>query len=77
MTGVPEICPPADRVKPDGRVPESSDQLYGAVPPTAARFWLYATDCAALGREVVLTERGKLPPKLVLKTTSTQKFEEL
>jgi hypothetical protein len=47
------------------------------VPPTAARLWLYAKDCESFGREAVLTERGKLPPKLELKTTSTQKFEEL
>jgi hypothetical protein len=75
--GVPEICPLLERAKPDGSVPEGSDQLYGAVPPTAARLWLYAKDCVPFGREVVLTERGKLPLKLVLKTTSTQKFEEL
>jgi hypothetical protein len=37
VVGVPEICPLAERVKPEGRVPENSDQLYGAVPPVAAR----------------------------------------
>src|SRR6266478_548069 len=77
MVGVPEICPLADKVKPEGRVPENSDQLYGAVPPAAARLWLYPADCVPLGREVVPTERSEVVPPLVLKTKSTQKFEAL
>ena len=77
VVGVPEICPLVDRVKPDGRVPESSDQVYGVVPPTAARLWLYGADWVPFGSEVVLTERGRVDPTLKLKTTSTQKFMEL
>ena len=77
VVGVPKICPLVDRVKPDGRVPEKSAQLYGVVPPTAARLWLYAADWVPFGSEVVLTERGRVDPTLKLKTTSTQKFMEL
>src|SRR5260370_37016369 len=75
--GAPEICPVVDRFKPGGRVPESSDQLYGALPPAAARLWLYAADCVPFGREVVPMDRGKVVPPVVLKTTSTQKFKPL
>ena len=34
--GVPLICPELPRVRPAGREPELSDQLYGVVPPLAA-----------------------------------------
>ena len=36
--GVPEMRPVvAARLRPAGRLPEVIDQLYGAVPPVAAR----------------------------------------
>jgi len=38
--GVPEIIPEEPRVRPVGRVPEERDQVYGVVPPEAARVWL-------------------------------------
>ena len=34
--GVPLIWPEVPRVRPVGREPELSDQLYGVVPPLAA-----------------------------------------
>jgi hypothetical protein len=35
--GEPLICPPeAFRLRPDGKVPEYTDHVYGAVPPVAA-----------------------------------------
>ena len=34
--GVPPIWPEVPRVRPAGREPELSDQLYGVVPPLAA-----------------------------------------
>ena len=37
--GVPLIAP-AESVKPDGSVPDVIDQVYGAVPPEAAKIWL-------------------------------------
>ena len=36
VVGVPLICPEPLSVKPAGREPEVSDQLYGVLPPLAA-----------------------------------------
>ena len=36
VVGVPLICPELLSVKPVGKEPELSDQLYGVVPPLAA-----------------------------------------
>ena len=36
VVGVPLICPELLKVRPAGREPELSDQLYGVVPPLAA-----------------------------------------
>jgi len=39
--GVPEMAPVAVlRLKPAGRAPVASAQVYGVVPPLAARVWL-------------------------------------
>jgi hypothetical protein len=35
LSGVPEIVPPADRVKPEGGVPSDTDHEYGGTPPEA------------------------------------------
>src|SRR5262245_51920225 len=35
--GVPVICPPALSASPPGSEPAATDQLYGTVPPDAAR----------------------------------------
>ena len=41
VLGVPDSCPLAEfRDSPAGRLPDILDQLYGEVPPTAARVWL-------------------------------------
>jgi hypothetical protein len=34
--GIPEINPPADRVRPAGSAPEMRDQVKGGAPPLAA-----------------------------------------
>jgi hypothetical protein len=38
--GVPVITPAALKVKPAGRVPDATAQVYGVVPPVAASGWL-------------------------------------
>jgi hypothetical protein len=35
VPGVPEIVPPADRLKPAGSDPLATDHTYGGVPPAA------------------------------------------
>ena len=35
VVGVPEIAPAPDKVKPGGKVPVATDQVYGVVPPVA------------------------------------------
>ena len=37
VVGVPEIVPAAERVSPAGKAPELILQLYGVVPPLAAK----------------------------------------
>ena len=36
VVGVPLICPELLSVRPAGKLPELTDQLYGVVPPLAA-----------------------------------------
>jgi hypothetical protein len=36
VVGVPLICPELLSVKPAGKLPELTDQLYGVLPPLAA-----------------------------------------
>ena len=66
--GVPEITPDELRLKPAGRVPELTDQLYGGVPPVAARVTLYAElTTPTVSGEVVVIVRvvgGVVPPPL-------------
>jgi len=38
--GVPLRTPTVDKLRPAGRVPADTDQLYGVVPPVAANVWL-------------------------------------
>jgi hypothetical protein len=35
VPGVPEIVPPAERLKPEGGVPSDTDHAYGGDPPDA------------------------------------------
>ena len=37
VVGVPDSVPPCDTDNPAGRVPDDTLQLYGGVPPEAAR----------------------------------------
>jgi len=62
--GVPVICPKPFRVKPCGKVPEPTDQEYGAVPPLAASAVEYALFAWPEGRELTETasEVGLVPP---------------
>ena len=50
MVGVPEIVPVLVRVKPAGRFPEETVQLYGVVPPEAASAVEYATPATPFGK---------------------------
>ena len=59
VVGVPEIVPPVERVNPAGRVPDTTDHLYGGVPPVAASVALYATFCVPFGSDVVVIEGGE------------------
>ena len=56
--GVPVIAPVDPKDKPVGSVPLVSDQVYGAVPPVAARVALYGVPTWPLGSVDVRTEMG-------------------
>jgi hypothetical protein len=52
--GVPVMAPVETfRVKPAGREPPVSDQVYGETPPVAVRVALYATPVCPLGKDEV------------------------
>jgi hypothetical protein len=38
--GVPEITPPVLKLSPGGSDPDTTDQVYGVVPPVAVSVWL-------------------------------------
>jgi hypothetical protein len=65
VAGVPLICPVvALRVSGEGSVPVRRDQVYGVVPPVAARFWEYGVPTCPLLSDVVVIVRaapGALP----------------
>ena len=56
--GMPVIAPVDPKDKPMGSVPLVSDQVYGAVPPVAARVALYGVPTWPLGSVDVRTEMG-------------------
>src|SRR5215472_4363537 len=59
--GVPEMLPPADRLRPAGSVPLDTDHEYGGVPPVAPSVCEYATPTVPAGSEdVVITRAGGL-----------------
>jgi hypothetical protein len=66
VVGVPLITPPELRDSPDGRLPESSDQLYGVTPPVAASVRLYATPICPFGRLVVVITRSGIPELMIM-----------
>jgi hypothetical protein len=60
---VPLIIPLAESVKPAGREPEASAQLYGGVPPDALSVSRYAVPTLPPGRgEDVVMTRGESEP---------------
>jgi hypothetical protein len=57
--GVPVSEPPAERLSPVGKEPETSDHAYGVVPPVAANVWAYAVPTVPAGSgEPVEMETG-------------------
>jgi hypothetical protein len=54
VVGVPLITPALDSVRPCGKIPEESDQVYGAVPFAGASVCEYAVPSVASGRDVVV-----------------------
>lgn len=55
--GVPLIWAP-ERFRPVGKEPETTDQLYGAVPPLAVSTAEYAVSAFADGIEALVIERS-------------------
>jgi hypothetical protein len=51
--GVPEMIPLLLSVKPAGRLPPVTAQLYGGTPPVASSIWLYAVPSDPPGNVVV------------------------
>jgi hypothetical protein len=65
--GVPEIVPvAADSVRPPGKAPELTLQLYGVVPPVAARVVEYATPACPEGTELVVICTGLTAAAIVI-----------
>src|SRR5260370_30080733 len=61
LRGVPDIAPPAARLKPAGSDPLATDHVYGGVPPEAASACEYATPTVPAGsNDVVITSAGGL-----------------
>jgi hypothetical protein len=65
--GVPEITPELEMLSPAGKLPFVTDQVYGAVPPVAAKVVEYAIWGLPPGRANEITSKacfckGELPP---------------
>ena len=61
VPGVPEIVPPADRLKPAGSVPTDTVHVYGGDPPEAASACEYAVPTVPAGSDaVVIVKAGGL-----------------
>jgi hypothetical protein len=56
--GVPEIRPELEIVIPTGKLPFVIDQVYGAVPPVAAKVVEYATWEVPLGKANDITTKA-------------------
>jgi hypothetical protein len=56
--GVPLITPPLLTLNPAGKDPPESDQLYGVLPPVAAKVAEYALLTVPPGRDVVVIATG-------------------
>jgi len=67
VVGIPLIVPAAAlRVRPEGRVPSVTVQLYGGVPPLAANVWEYCTPVVPSGscEPVLMLSAGALIVRL-------------
>jgi hypothetical protein len=64
--GVPEIVPVAANVKPAGKAPEATLQLYGVVPPLAASVVEYAVPTCPARIEVVVICTGVTAAAIVI-----------
>ena len=61
VPGVPEIVPPADRVKPEGSDPTDTDHEYGGAPPLTLSTCEYIVPTTPAGSdEVVMLNAGGL-----------------
>lgn len=74
VVGVPEITPVEGLSEsPGGKAPDEIDQVYGVVPPLAARVREYETPTLPLGSDEVVIVRGGIctvrvvPPVIPLK----------
>ncbi len=57
--GVPEMTPLlGSRLRPEGKVPVARLQVYGGVPPEAAKVVLYGMPTMPAGNVVVVTISG-------------------
>ena len=57
--GVPLNVPPAVKVSPPGREPDSRDHVYGVIPPVAVKVCVYDVPTVPAGSgEVVVIESG-------------------
>lgn len=56
--GVPEMVPLVDKVRPAGKAPEATLQLYGVVPPLAPSAVEYARPTCPFANEVVVISTG-------------------
>jgi len=65
--GVPLTTPPLLRLKPDGRLPDAMDQVYGVVPPVAANPWLYATPTVPAGSGLAVVIVGAVGAALIVR----------
>ena len=54
VVALPESTPLLDRENPVGSVPDVWDQVYGGVPPAAAKVWEYWVLTEASGRLAVV-----------------------
>jgi hypothetical protein len=66
---VPLIVPLEARVKPEGKFPELTTQLYGAVPPEALNALEYELPVIPAGRDVVVIDKVEEPGAIVIDNT--------
>jgi hypothetical protein len=67
--GVPLIVPLEARVKPVGKFPELTTQLYGGFPPEALNALEYELPAIPEGRDVVVIDKVEDPDVIVIDNT--------